>query len=89
MKSKYSCDAKKRMKKLKGNKDMYHPYISEKQVQLRQQELLAEAEQQRLAASVVRGQPNGLQLMFQTLLKRFSASTSPVAPQVKTATGQL
>jgi hypothetical protein len=68
---------------------MYHPYIYEKQVQLHQQELLREAEQQRLAASALRGQPNRLQLLFRALLKRFSASPSPVAPQVKTATGQL
>ena len=68
---------------------MYHPYIYEKQVQLHQQELLREAEQQRLAASAVRGQPNRLQLLVRTLLKRLSASPAPVAPQVKTATGQL
>ena len=68
---------------------MYNFYISEKLVQLRQQELLREAEQQRLAASALRGQPNGLQLLFRTLLKRFSASTAPVASQIRTATGQL
>jgi len=68
---------------------MYNFYISEKLVQLHQQELLREAEQQRLAASALRGQPNGLQLLFRTLLKRFSASTSPVASQIRTATGQL
>ncbi len=68
---------------------MYNFYISEKLVQLRQQELLREAEQQRLAASALRGQPNGLRLLFRTLLKRFRASTSPVASQIRTATGQL
>ena len=68
---------------------MYNFYISEKLVQLRQQEMLREAEQQRLAASALRGQPNGLQLLFRTLLKRLSASTSPVASRARTATGQL
>ena len=68
---------------------MYNFYISEKLVQLRQQELLREAGQQRLAASALRGQPNGLQLLFRTLLKRFSVSPSPVASQIRTATGQL
>jgi hypothetical protein len=77
------------VKKRKGNKGMYNFYLSEKLVQLRHQELLREAEQQRLAASALRGQPNGLQLLFRTLLKRFSASTSPVASQARTATGQL
>ena len=68
---------------------MHNPYIYEKLVQLHQQELLREAEQQRLAASVIRGQPSRLQMLFQALLKRFSASPAPVVPQVKTATGQL
>jgi hypothetical protein len=68
---------------------MHHPYLYEKQVQLHQQELLREAEQQRLAASAVRGQPNRLQLLFRALLKHFSTSPALVAPQVKTVTGQL
>jgi hypothetical protein len=69
----------------------YNPYLYEKLVQAHQQELLREAEQQRLLASLSPRSPS----MINTVASRLRAflvrpaSAKPAELHVRTATGKL
>lgn len=70
---------------------MYNPYINEKLAQVHHQELLHEAEQQRLFSQLPRRHPQ----LMQNLARRFATfislpfSAKKVAQPARMATGQL
>ncbi|HEX9134583.1 MAG TPA: hypothetical protein VF844_20020 [Ktedonobacteraceae bacterium] len=69
----------------------YNPYLYEKLAQAHQQELLREAEQQRLLARVSRRSPSMIDIVVNRL-RAFHVrpvSAKPAELQVRTATGKL
>ena len=71
---------------------MFNPHLYEKLAQVRYQELLHEAEQQRMLAQLPRRHPQLIQNVVRRLaafLKSLPFSTNKVGQPVKRVTGQL
>lgn len=71
---------------------MYNPYLYEKLVQSRHQELLREAEQRRMVAQLPRQHPQVLHnpaRMLGAFLKSLSLSSKRAGQPARMATGQL
>jgi hypothetical protein len=76
----------------KGNYKMYNPYLYEKLAQAHYQELVQEAEQQRMLAQLPRRHPQLMQNAARRLAAFLMSLPFPdkkVAQSARTATGQL